>query len=132
MLPSLGPGSAVGEKGNKRGQIGEILASEASPVVAWGGGKGGRALRQPFPSPEYLSTSLFPPMRSLVPGYSIPSPWGDDNGQAGSRTVLCIAIEVGLVLNVCTSFCLVPFALPGSSNISQFLPCRYQDFLTPC
>ena len=73
MLPSLGPGSAVGEKENKRGQIGEILASEASPVVAWGGGKGGRALRQPFPSPDYLSTSLFPPMRSLVPGYSIPS-----------------------------------------------------------
>ena len=33
---SLGPGSAVGEKGKKRGQIGNISASEASPAVAWG------------------------------------------------------------------------------------------------
>ena len=33
---SLGPGSAVGEKGKKRGQIGQISASEASPAVAWG------------------------------------------------------------------------------------------------
>ena len=72
-LPSLGPSSAVGKKGKKRGQIGEILASKASLVVACGGGKGGGALRHPFPSPDYLSTSLFPPMQSLVLGYSIPS-----------------------------------------------------------
>ena len=39
-VPSLGPGSAVGEKGKKRGQIGEISASEASPAMAWGGRKG--------------------------------------------------------------------------------------------
>ena len=30
------PGSAVGGKGKKRGQIGKTSASEASPVVAWG------------------------------------------------------------------------------------------------
>ena len=75
-IPSLGPGSAVGEKGKKRGQIGEISASEASPAVAWGGRKG--SLRHPFPSPDYPSAHfarwfffLFPPMRSLVQGYSI-------------------------------------------------------------
>ena len=36
---NLGPGSAVGGKGKKRGQIGKISASEASQVVSWGGGR---------------------------------------------------------------------------------------------
>ena len=31
------------EKGKKRGQIGKISASEASPAVVWGGGEGERA-----------------------------------------------------------------------------------------
>ena len=31
------PGSAVRGKGERRIQIGKISASEASPVVAWGG-----------------------------------------------------------------------------------------------
>ena len=53
---SLGPGSVVGEKGQKgkkRGQIGKISASEevVSPLAS---------LADFFP--------LFPPMRSLVPG----------------------------------------------------------------
>ena len=34
------PGSAVGGKGKKRGQIRKTSASEASPVVAWVGEKG--------------------------------------------------------------------------------------------
>ena len=34
----LGPGSTVGEKGKKRGQMGKISASKASQVVSWGGG----------------------------------------------------------------------------------------------
>ena len=34
------PGSAVGGKGKKRGQIGKTSASEANLVVAWGAGKG--------------------------------------------------------------------------------------------
>ena len=69
-LYSLGPGSAVGEKGKKRGQTGKISASEIL-----GRGKGGAF-------PEYLSarfarrffflpTSIFSPcptMRILVPG----------------------------------------------------------------
>ena len=42
-----GPGSAVGEKGKKRGQIGKISAKEASRGVTWGGGKG----RATFPPP---------------------------------------------------------------------------------
>ena len=74
---SLGPGSAVREKGKKRGQIGKMLASEASPAVSWGGRKG----RHSFPFPDYRSAFfsifffahvdffLFPPMRSLVPDY---------------------------------------------------------------
>ena len=41
-LSSLGPGSAVGEKGKKRGQIGNKSASEASPLVGWEGGGGYR------------------------------------------------------------------------------------------
>ena len=48
---SLGPGSAVREKGKKRGQIGKMLASEASPAVSWGGRKG----RHSFPFPDYRS-----------------------------------------------------------------------------
>ena len=43
---NLGPGSAVGEKGKKRGQIENLSASERSQVVSWGGGKGGGAWRQ--------------------------------------------------------------------------------------
>ena len=35
------PGSAVGEKGKKRGQIGKISASEASRAEAWGGERAG-------------------------------------------------------------------------------------------
>ena len=31
VFDSLGPGSTVGEKGKKRGQIGKISASEPSP-----------------------------------------------------------------------------------------------------
>ena len=44
---SPGPGSAVGEKGKKRGQIGKISAKEASRVVTWGRGKGSAALFPP-------------------------------------------------------------------------------------
>ena len=42
-----------GEKGKKRGRIEKISASEASPAVQLGRGKG-----HPFPSPDYLSGSL--------------------------------------------------------------------------
>ena len=42
---------AVGKKGKKRGQIGKLSASEASPAVVWGGEKGDH----PFPSTDYLS-----------------------------------------------------------------------------
>ena len=52
---SLGPGSAVREKGKKRGQIGKMLASEASPAVSWGGRKG----RHSFPFPDYRSAFFF-------------------------------------------------------------------------
>ena len=48
---NLGPGSAVGEKGRKRGQIGKISASERSQVVSWGGAKGGGAWRQSLMPP---------------------------------------------------------------------------------
>ena len=44
---SPGPGSAVGEKGKKRGQIGKISAKEASRGLTWGRGKG----RATFPPP---------------------------------------------------------------------------------
>ena len=43
---SLGPGSSVEEKGEKRGQIGKISASEASLAMVWGGGKGRGAWRE--------------------------------------------------------------------------------------
>ena len=49
---SLGPGSAVWEKSKKRGQTGKI--SVRSPI---------------FFSPTLIFFFLFPPMRSLVPGY---------------------------------------------------------------
>ena len=50
-IVSLGPGSAMRERGKKRGPIGKISASEASPAVSWGGGKGCHS----FPFPDYLS-----------------------------------------------------------------------------
>ena len=37
----------MGEKGKKRGQIGEISAKEASQRVTWGGGKAGATLSPP-------------------------------------------------------------------------------------
>ena len=52
---SLGPGSALGEKGKKRGQIGKISASEAS-----------RARFFFSPKPRFFP--LFPTMKSLIPG----------------------------------------------------------------
>jgi len=45
------PSSAVGRKGKKRGQIGKISASEASPKVAWGGEKGAEPGDMPLMSP---------------------------------------------------------------------------------
>ena len=51
---SLGPGSALGEKGKKRGQIGKISASEISCARFFFFRQ-----RRLFP--------LFPTMRSLVP-----------------------------------------------------------------
>ena len=51
----LGSGSALREKGKKRGQIGKISASEASPAVSWGGGKVNLKGRHSFPFPDYLS-----------------------------------------------------------------------------
>ena len=80
----LGSGSTLREKGQKRGQIGKISASEASLAVSWGGGKVNLKGRHSFPFPDYLSARfarrfffsthadfffLFSPMRSLVPGY---------------------------------------------------------------
>ena len=53
---SLGPGSVVGEKSKKRGQIGKISASEARRAVAWGGGKGATL----SPSLGYLSARFAP------------------------------------------------------------------------
>ena len=50
-----------GEKGKKRGQTGKISASDASPAVQLGRGKG-----HPFPSPDYLSGSL----RSLIVSFA--------------------------------------------------------------
>ena len=53
----LGPGSAVGEKDKKRGQMGKISSSKASQAVFWRGGG------------NYNFFLLFPTMRSLVPGW---------------------------------------------------------------
>ena len=47
----------VGEKSRKRGQMGKISATEASPAVAWGLGKGGGACRHA--------------LDAAVPGYQI-------------------------------------------------------------
>jgi len=60
LVVSLGPGSVVGGKGQKRGQMGKISASQA---VAWGGGKDYLLAR--FAHRFFF---LFPAMRSLVPG----------------------------------------------------------------
>ena len=70
---SLGPGFEVG-KSKKRGEIGKILASEASRALVWGGEMGGATLSLPrLPLADFVRTRrfslLFPPMRSLVPGY---------------------------------------------------------------
>ena len=76
---SLGPGSVVGEKGKKRGQIGKYRGAK---LAEWYPGEGKRA--PPFPSSQatYRLASLhiflggatpifllFRTMRSLVPGY---------------------------------------------------------------
>ena len=52
---SLGPGSALGEKGKKRGQIGKTSASEASQTRFFF-----------FAKTDFFP--LFPTMRSLIPG----------------------------------------------------------------
>ena len=54
-------------KKEKRGQIGKISASEASPVVVWEGKKGPDYLSARFRLADFFF--LFPPMRSMVPGY---------------------------------------------------------------
>ena len=70
---SLGPSSAVG-KGKKRGEIGKILAREASRAVVWGGEMGG----VPFPSPEYRSARF---ARRFFPPFS-------PNAEPGPRLLL--------------------------------------------
>ena len=66
---SLVPGSAVGEKRKKRGQIRKIWESEGSPAAAqrW----------PPFLLPRLplgsLRSPIFPPMGSLVPGLNMNS-----------------------------------------------------------
>ena len=75
ILPRMFQAPQVGGGGGskKRGQTGKISANEASPAVAWGGAKGGNLSR---PQSIHRLSSLadfflFPPMRSLVPGYVI-------------------------------------------------------------
>ena len=60
-LPSLGLGSAVGEKGKKTGSNRKISASQATRAVSKGGGKGVGAL-PPFPIPRLLLSSLHSPI----------------------------------------------------------------------
>ena len=64
---SLGSGSPLGGKKEKRGQIGKISASEASAAVVCGGKSGQTISRLASDSPIFVF--LFPPMRSMVPGY---------------------------------------------------------------
>ena len=73
VMFSLATGSTVGEKGKKRGQTGKISANEASPAVAWGGGKGGTLSLPQFTSrlSSLADFFPFPPMRILIPGYVI-------------------------------------------------------------
>ena len=70
VIFSLGAGSTVREKGKTRGQTGKISANEASPAVAWGGGKGGRVplgyLRWPFLFPFSPSAEPGPRLRHLL------------------------------------------------------------------
>ena len=60
LITRLGPGSAVGGKGKKRGQIGKISASEASPAVARGGGTG-TTLSPPQTTSQLASFAVFFP-----------------------------------------------------------------------
>ena len=59
VRPGPGPGSAVGENGKKRGQIGKISAKEASRGVTWGGGKGGATLSPPQTASQLASLADF-------------------------------------------------------------------------
>ena len=56
---NLGPASAVGEKGKKRGQIEKISAKEASRAVAWGREKGGATLFPPQTTSRLVSLADF-------------------------------------------------------------------------
>ena len=60
VFDSLGPGSTVGEKGKKRGQIGKISAGQPFPLPTQ---------TTPLGSLCSLIVSLSPPIRRLVPGY---------------------------------------------------------------
>ena len=50
----------MGEKSKKRGQTGKISANEASPAVAWGGGKGSTLSRPQFTSRLSSLADFFP------------------------------------------------------------------------
>ena len=71
-----------GKKGKKRGQTGKISASEASPAVQLGRGKG-----NPFPSPDSLSGSF----RSLIVSFATPifSPFSP-NAEPGPKLGLLV------------------------------------------
>ena len=71
-----------GKRGKKRGQTGKISASEASPAVQLGRGKG-----HPFPSPDSLSGSL----RSLIVSFATPifSPFSP-NAEPGPKLGLLV------------------------------------------
>ena len=71
---SLGTGSAVGEKGKKRGQIGKISAKEASRGVTWGRGKGGATL-----FPPQTTSRLADPLADKSNNEHLPSSRSYDN-----------------------------------------------------
>ena len=66
MPGSLGPGFTLGEKKKKIG-VGKKKFGELSE---WGGSlERGKATRPPLGSTIFFVLHLFPPLRSLVPGY---------------------------------------------------------------
>ena len=66
MPGSLGPGFTLGEKKKKIG-VGKKKFGELSE---WGGSlERGKATRPPLGSTIFFVLRLFPPLRSLVPGY---------------------------------------------------------------
>ena len=120
ILCSLGPGSAVGGKSKKRGEIGKISASEASPAVSRGDLGSRTSFLLPilplgsFPSPTFFF--------SQTPIFYFFSP------QCGAWSLVISCTKICVTSTSCVNILNMPLTLRQLENCSDNCIEKIQEF----